>query len=479
MTALGGNQSNDLYNEILSLKKEISDMKSGKQGVPDGHQTSSQIDEMKSKINQLDTNMAKFMNDMDLKSSQEHATPQQYQQQQYQQQYQQHQQQQKKGGKMQQQKEGDERFAGIDEQHQTTLSPQTGPKSGQKGGQGQSVGKMNRPKPLPIEKRRQLLMNKPDNLRDTFLSEPVEEIAFINWKRKRLVLIGEDRLVERALSRINSHNIHSIPVVSSSGKGVIGTIDILDIIHALIAAIDKNASSSIQQTLRRDFMNQKVSNLLSKKSYVISNEANLHQAVKCMLDYEQDRFVVVNRKIESVVQQFTQSEMDVDGIFTLSDVLKFLVSNSMLMRKEELFNKSIKELGLGKSEPKKFFYKDCVADAFREIGRLCSDGLAIVDENGVLVGNLSASDLKGVTRNNCPILNNTVEDFLNRDQKRGWWERPFCLDLNDSLYHTVHQFVSTGIHRAYIVDDQGKPIGEVNHRDILTQLWKVLDKKQQ
>lgn len=451
MTALGGNQ-NDLYTELCNLRKEISDMKSGptKQGVPDG-----QLDEMKSKINQLDNHMTKLMSEMEHKTSQQENK--------------------QKGGKT---KEGDERFAGMDEQHQITPNTQqTGPKTSSKGGQGQqSPGKMNRPKPLPIEKRKQLLMNKPDILRDTFIAEPVEEIAFINWKRKRLVLIGEDRLVERALSRINSHNIHSIPVVSASGKGVIGTIDILDIIHALIAAIDKNATSSIQQTMRREFMNQKVANLLSKKSYVISNQANLYSAVRCMLEYQQDRFVVVNRPIEGDVAQFTQPEMDVDGIFTLSDVLKFLVSNSMLMRKEELFNKSIRELGLGKNEPKKFHYKKCVADAFREIGRLCSDGLAIVDDNGVLVGNLSASDLKGVTRNNCPILNNTVEDFLNRDQKRGWWERPFCLDLNDSLYHTVHQFVSTGIHRAYIVDQQGHPIGEVNHRDILAQLWKVLDK---
>jgi len=335
---------------------------------------------------------------------------------------------------------------------------------------------MNRPKPLPIDKRKQLLLNKPQILRDTFLAEPVEEIAFINWKKKRLVLIGEDRLVERALSRINSHNIHSIPVVSEHGKGVIGTIDILDIIHALISSMDKNTTNTIQQNMRRDFMNQKVVTLLSKKSYVISNQASLWSAVKHMLECEQDRFVVVNRQIEGDVTQFTQPEMDVDGIFTLSDVLKFLVSNSMLMRKEKFFNQPIRDLGLGKTEPKTFFYKNCVADAFREIGRLCSDGLAIVDENGALVGSLSASDLKGVTRNNCPILNNSVEDFLNRDQKRGWWERPFCLDLNDSLYHTVHQFVSTGIHRAYIIDNKGAPVGEVNHRDILNQLWKVLEK---
>jgi CBS domain-containing protein len=453
MTALGSNQ-NDLFNEIQNLRKEISDLKSGTSKVPDGQ---SNVEDMKSKINHLESSMSKLLAEMEAKSGSQL--------------------QQGKGTKIM----GDERFAGMEQQTTapTNQPMQTSSRLGGRKGQQNQQGpqsKMNRPKPLPIEKRKQLLMNRPHTLRDTFMAEPVEEIAFINWKKKRLVLIGEDRLVERALSRINSHNIHSIPVVSESGKGVIGTIDILDIIHALISSIDKGSTNTIQQNMRRDFMNQKVSNLLSKKSYVISNQATLWSAVKHMLEREQDRFVVVNRQIDGDVAQFTQPEMDVDGIFTLSDVLKFLVSNSMLMRKEERFHKSLRELGLGKTEPKTFYYKNIVADAFREIGRLCSDGLAIVDENGVLVGNLSASDLKGVTRNNCPILNNTVEDFLNRDQKRGWWERPFCIDLGDTLFNTVHQFVSTGIHRAYIVDQKGVPVGEVNHRDILNQLWKVLEK---
>jgi CBS domain-containing protein len=341
---------------------------------------------------------------------------------------------------------------------------------------GQGAMRPNRPRPIPLEKRKALLENKPKTLKETFQAELVEEIAFINWKRKRLVLIGEDRFLERALSRINSHNIQCLPVVSSSGKGIIGTIDVLDIIQNLIDCFDKNADRTIQQGLRRDFMNRPVSSLLSQHSYVISSASSLWMAVGYMIKNQQDRFVVVDRQVENDVAQLTKEkpEMDVDGLFTLHDVVRFLVQNSILMRQEPDFHKSLYELGLGQSPPKIVKHSIIAADAFKQIGKNCCMGLAVVDDNGVLIGNISATDLKGVTRNNCPILNSSVQEFITRDQKRGWWERPISIDLNDSLYHTIHQFVSLGIHRMYVVDDQQRPIGEVSLRDVMNVVWRII-----
>jgi CBS domain-containing protein len=368
-----------------------------------------------------------------------------------------------------------ERFAGIE-----TQQPQQNFGGGGGGGggggrqQGQGLGRdrPNRPRPLTQAERRSLIDKKPNNLKDTFMLEPIEDIAFSNWRRKRLVLIGEERLAERALTRIASHNVHTIPVVSSRGQGVIGTIDIFDIVQGLINAVDRTASNTLQQGIRRDFMNKPASTLLSKQAYVISSRSNLYTALRKLLEVNQDRFVIVDRQVEGDVAPLDHPENDVDGMLTMSDVLQFLVSNSMLMRQNQYFHKTLRELGLGQQAPKTIHTKTWACDAFREIGRQCSMGLAVVDDNGQLVGNISSSDLKGITRANCAILNGTVDDFLSRDQKKGWWHRPFCLDLNDTLYHAVHQFVSTGYHHAYIMNSNGSPSGEINHRDILNQVWR-------
>lgn len=334
----------------------------------------------------------------------------------------------------------------------------------------------NKPKPLNMERRMELLNNMPKTLKEIFLAEPVEEIAFRNWQQRRTVLISDDKLLERTLSRISKHNIHAMPVISATDRNIIGTIEVLDIIHALISAIDKvdETSTTIQQNVRKEFMNKKVSEYVSKNSYVISAKASLYDAVKGFVEHQQDRFVIVDRIVEGGTAKFGNTENDVVGMLTTSDILRFLVSNSYFMREEPLFSKSLKELGLKEIEPKVVNSKEVVAEAFKQMGKYGHDGLAVVDDEGKLIGNLSACDLKGVTRFNCPILNSSVQDFLNRDQKREWFSRPIVLEWTDSLYLSIHQFVSLAKRRFYFVDKAGKPTGEVSRREVIEQLWKVI-----
>jgi len=291
---------------------------------------------------------------------------------------------------------------------------------------------------------------------------------------RRTVIIGNDRLLERTLTRISKHNIHTIPVVSQTDGGIIGTIDVLDIIHALINSIDRNESMTIQQKVRREFMNRTVDEYVSKNCYVVSTNASLWDAVKGFVEIGQDRLLIVDREVSGNVEKFSQSEKDIDGMLTASDILKFLVGNTMYMREEPLFSKTLMELGLGTTKPRTVSHKEIVAEAFRQMEKNEHDGLAVIDDQGRLIGNLSACDLKGVTRLNCPILNTTVEDFIVRDLKREWFYRPIALDINDTLFHTIHQFVSLGKKRFYFVDQTGKPVGEISRMDIIGQLWKAI-----
>jgi len=224
-------------------------------------------------------------------------------------------------------------------------------------------------------------------------------------------------------------------------------------------------------------MNRPVSTQLKKNAYLISTSSSLWDAVKGFAECGQDRFLIADRKINGVVEKFGTSqdvEKDIDGVLTLADVLKFLVANSMYMREEPMFARTLKDLGLGRSVPKTINCLEPVANAFRQMARDHHDGLAVVDDQGRLIGNLSASDLKGITRQNCPILNSSITDFIVRDNRREWFYRPLILDINDTLYQTIHQFVSLGKQRFYFVDKDGKPVGEVSRKDIICQVWKVI-----
>jgi len=183
--------------------------------------------------------------------------------------------------------------------------------------------------------------------------------------------------------------------------------------------------------------------------------------------------MIVDRDVVGNVTKFSQPEKFLDGIVTQADVIRFLSLNTTLLREEPLFQKTLKELDLGQRLPLIIPSTEIASNAFIEMYEKNKDAAAVVDEKGKLVANISASDLKGLTRSNCVSLSQPLDRFLNRDWRKGWWWRPITVDLNDTLFFIVLQFVSSGVHRMYIVDNDEKPIAEVNHLDILKILLQI------
>jgi len=334
--------------------------------------------------------------------------------------------------------------------------------------------KKNRPQRIPPQRQRYLRENRPKSLKETLKNYILEEMAFTNWEKKRLVLIGEERLVERALSRIAQHNILALPVVKSEGKGIIGMIDVYDIMRSFIEAMSKTQQT--RPMIRRDFMNKTVSQLMESgekpKTYVISTGSSLFDGIQAMAHLKQERLLIVDRPIDKW-EEHKQVEDDVDGLFTQADVIKFLANNTYLLKQEPLFKKTISELGLGRTQPKTIHENTTARDAFFQLGKDHRSGAAIIDDRGILLDNLSIYDLKGVTRLNAPILDTNVRSFLLRDQKRGWWHRPITLQKEETLYHVIMQFAVTRVHRMYICDEKGKPVGEISLFDIINQISKL------
>jgi len=99
----------------------------------------------------------------------------------------------------------------------------------------------------------------------------------------------------------------------------------------------------------------------------------------------------------------------------------------------------------------------------------------LVDNSGKLIANISASNIKGMTRANIQLLYRPLTDFLARDRKRGWWQLPVTTTLDTTLQDVLVQFVAAKVHRMYIVDNEDKPIGEVSISDIVRQLASSLN----
>jgi len=331
--------------------------------------------------------------------------------------------------------------------------------------------KSRRPQSIPSQRKHELLTNPPTTLRGVLENCTVTELALMNWLRKRPILISENQTIERALSRINAHEVHSLPVVNEN-KDVIGLIDVVDLATAISQSLK---DKPVPLRVRNDFMTKTVGSLFLQKhtkSYVISNKTSLWHAAEQLVSTQQERLLIVDRD-SFIVEIQTHPESRVDGLLSASDILRFLTQNILLMRQEALFSKRLVDLGLPSRTPKKCLLSDNVGKVFTDMGEQKLDGVAVVELNGKLKANLSTIDLRGLTRKNVGFLNNTVENFILHDRKRGWWVRPIIITPQETLISCILQFVCTKCHRMYQVDENFSPIGEINIMDVIKELINI------
>jgi len=171
----------------------------------------------------------------------------------------------------------------------------------------------------------------------------VQRLVYENWTRKNLVLVNSNQPIERALSRINTHNIHSLPVVdaNSSNGAVLGVIDILDIISALSESWDTNSTRS----QRVQMLFTPISELLSDQkphhpTHIMSIYTTLYDAIKQMATARISRVMIIERPLDKIIIQQAKPEEVVLGLLTQSDIIKFISENLMWIKREPLFKKN-------------------------------------------------------------------------------------------------------------------------------------------
>jgi len=98
-------------------------------------------------------------------------------------------------------------------------------------------------------------------------------------------------------------------------------------------------------------------------------------------------------------------------------------------------------------------------------------GVAVVDNNGKLVGNTSAKDLKlfMLDRGNLS-LDQLIMEYLSAIRQREMVNEahPSCsVQLSASIGHVIELMSATKYHRVFLVDKEGRPIGVLSVTDIL------------
>jgi len=152
------------------------------------------------------------------------------------------------------------------------------------------------------------------------------------------------------------------------------------------------------------------------------------------------------------------------GNVSQMDVIQFLHRNSHQF--EKAMKKRLSQVGLDSGSIISATEEEKVIDAFSAIATSSIYGIAIVNKEGVLCGNISATDVKGITYETFWKLELPIKDYLSERRRL-----PLVVcGPEDTIGEVVRLLAEKRVHRVYVIDDIGKPINVVT----LTSIMKVL-----
>jgi len=293
-----------------------------------------------------------------------------------------------------------------------------------------------------------------------------------------LEYVEDDDILLTLMEKMKKHNITSLPVRDTKTKRFVGIVDVLDLATFAItkfSTVQTQAYEAYQQM--ESFAKTKVKYLLDlsgRNKWTTLNERRpFSELVKALSDRHTHRVGIVNDRNEvvglvsqsAVVRYFYAIRKSLDE--GLKAVLAEKVEDWYHIHQQKLYAIS---------------YNDHVYDAFRKIWELQVSGLAVVDENGHLVANISASDIKRTRY--YPIIGQMVKDlykpikeFLRIPEPGKPFKKkdhvPFFVHKGETMEKALEIIVENNIHRVFVVDNHRKPIAVISLCDILRKFWET------
>lgn len=157
-------------------------------------------------------------------------------------------------------------------------------------------------------------------------------------------------------------------------------------------------------------------------------------------------------------------QRQITGILSQSDVNTYLAEKIKMGDSKLVAQRSIAALGYAKVPVESISKNAKVIQALRKMAKLKLSALAVVNEEGRLVGNFSASDVQGLFREKFPHLLDSVEEYLTKHSPKSL--QPICTLATNSLQQVVADLAEGHLHHLWVVDDF-YPVGIVSLTDVM------------
>jgi CBS-domain-containing membrane protein len=313
------------------------------------------------------------------------------------------------------------------------------------------------------------------SFRRTLTETRVREIA----PSREIVFVYDTDGIVIAFKALIEKKILSMPVYKLHTEMCVGFIDILDILAFIVKKLRElgpvDPLVAIRTWHQLEFFKvtpvSEVINASGRDPYAtIGMDASLQQCVDLMIERDVHRVGVLDHQGK------------VYNILTQTKLLQFVIDNEDKNVPFSLGPLDRDEIG-HYFPPKRVFCVPLTArtiDAFVAMNDVKRSALAVTNEQGVLVSNLSASDLKEVGYDLDLYLRlfDTVQDFLKKksvNRNVGPSEvnpgiglpPPIFLGTGNKILQALEVFTRFKVHRIYLVQNEYRPIGVITPAEVL------------
>jgi len=345
-----------------------------------------------------------------------------------------------------------------------------------------------------------VLENQKEHLKQEF-KEDDELIgsALEDWKngkknsfRFRLITINSEETVKSVLKILQQNKIKSAPVIEEYTNDIIGSIDILDIVLFCTAKLYVN-SLTLGEMLEQidDFLSKPVKHIIELSGRNHWKEISFRKSILELIE------LLSTKDIHRVA--IVDDENKVIALLTQLNIIRFIQRHIECLY--SIVNQTIEEWFIWKLpenyQVQTINWNSRVIDAFYVIGERQVSGIAVVNDEGVLVGNISASNMQDLDFNRkdelIRTLNSSLRVFMKLDpssQANSKLETAsnsltrngngntyrvkephvaIALTKSDTMKTVIEILTAKKFHRIFVVDSQHKPIAVISLSDIISQ----------
>jgi len=273
-----------------------------------------------------------------------------------------------------------------------------------------------------------------------------------------LIYITDKTTLEQCLDLLVKKSILAVPVFDTEEKKFCGILDMYEIMSFIaFASWDPNVNDvNLQEFVSKTEMEQPAQDLLGTSGVEASDNINSL--------WIQPATAGVKETIELMGKGVYRILVDIGNdkfkILTQSDLARFFLEHW------EKF--SFKDAAVGDTFKEKPVHKitstQSALRGFQSIRLHEVNALAVIDDNGKLVGTLSGSDLRGLSHDKVTNVMLPVAEFLKLQHQTS--TVPVTCKSTDTIKSVVERLVAEKVHRVWMVDENQHPKGVISLSDI-------------